>query len=90
MDRKTVDQQLLIELLERGWLPVWFAVEEGGFLVDLCCHSRLQDGKVLFVICDLDMVAEDAQALIQEFTVWGLGAWQREFIKMYTKSLAEF
>jgi len=32
-----------------SWHPVWFAVEDGALMVDLCVNYRLTDGKVRFI-----------------------------------------
>lgn len=95
MDRNEVDQEALFELLDRGWYPVWFKVVDGCFLADLCCPSRLQDHKVMFVIYKFGRPVEDTMTsiqtmvFIQEFFVKGLGLWEKEFIRMYSDSIAE-
>lgn len=95
MDRKEVDQEALFGLLDRGWHPVWFAVEGGCFLADLCCPSRLQDHKVMAVIYKFGRPVEDTMTsiqtmvFIQEFFIKGLRLWEKEFIQMYSDSIAE-
>ena len=46
---KLVSENELFEIIDGGYTPVWFAIENGELLVDLCVNYRLSDGKILFL-----------------------------------------
>lgn len=46
---KRVSENELFEIIEGGHTPVWFAVENGELLIDLCVNYRLSEGKTLFL-----------------------------------------
>lgn len=58
-------------IVDNGWDIAWFATEDNILMVDLCCHYRLEDGKVLFVECTdhtLDFIKWLAAKMIDLWT----------------------
>jgi hypothetical protein len=85
VDRKQVSQDYILLLLAQDWFPVWFALEKGELLVDLCCNHRLQDQKVKFVRCSIRN--ED---FITEFSKRVMVMWYLEIDQMRSNALVEY
>lgn len=60
----SVSGKTLLETINAGWLPTWFAIENSELSVDMCVDYRLNDGKVLFMrVHDTDL---DALSVLAE------------------------
>lgn len=46
---KSVSAEEILSIIDVGWHPTWFAVEDSTFKIDLCVNYRLNDGKLLFL-----------------------------------------